>query len=175
MHVHNACYVLMDIVLLVHPTQASTPHALLLGGLLLLAGATTLALGIHRRRTKQGDNDWFILSSTRDILFGVTLLIQAGQPLATLVNILGLWGIMYAFSQAIEAIFYFLGTRNDQKEDYGIELIHAACVLIAGGFAFTLIMRPEGLPASLGFVGLFLILLGLAQGLLTRRLRGVLR
>ncbi|AUD05416.1 MULTISPECIES: DUF308 domain-containing protein [Spirosoma] len=170
MGLHGGFYAGMGLVLLIHPTTASLLHALLLGGLLLAAGVCTMILGFRRKRHEQVDS-WFIISGIRDSIFGVALLVEAGQPLAMIVNILGLWGIVYAFLQAIEAIFYFLGTRSDEKEDYGVEIIHAICVLVAGGFAFSLVMRPDGLQTSLGFVGLFLLVLGGLQGLLTDRLQ----
>ena len=64
----------------------------LLGTLLLLAGACTLALGIRRRRLRQADNDWFILSSLRDGIFGLLLLFYLNSPVQMMVNLLGLLG-----------------------------------------------------------------------------------
>ena len=171
MHLHNGCYALMGVVLLIHPAQASALHTGLLGALLLGAGLSTALLGIRRRQAGQADNYWFILSSLRDSLFGLFLLVEIGSPLKMMVNILGLWAIIYAFLQSIEAMFYFLGTRSNEDKDYWVEVIHFICVFIAGGFAFILVMRPEGLQTSLGFVGLFLIALGMVQALLTQRLR----
>ena len=165
----------MGVVLFIHPNQASTLHEIGLGGLLFLAGLSTAWFGYRRRQGGQRDNSWFILSSIRDSLFGLALLIEIGSPLKTMVNILGLWAIMYAFLQAIEAIFYFLGTRANDDKDYWVEVIHFFCVLIMGGFAFTLLMRPEGLQTSLGFVGLFLVGLGAIQVLLTWRLMHKIR
>ena len=172
-YIHNACYVLMGVVLLIQPTQASTLHEALLGSLLVLAGLATATFGIRRYQYGERDNYWFILSSVRDSLFGVVLLIIMGASLRTMINVLGLWAIIYAFLQAIEANFYFLGTRSNEDKDYWVEVIHFFCVLIAGGFAYTLIMRPEGLTASLGFVGLFLVGLGILQGVLTWRLKNI--
>lgn len=170
MHTHDLCYVLMGLVLLVYPTQSSQLYTCLLGSLLLLAGLSTAGVSIRRRQMKQTDNYWFILSGIRDTIFGFILLITSGGSLKIMVNVLGMWGIMYAFLQAIEALFYFLGTRSNADKDYGVEFIHFFCVLIAGGFAFTLVMRPEGLQTSLGFVGLFLVGLGIIQAILTQRL-----
>ncbi|MBO0952844.1 DUF308 domain-containing protein [Fibrella forsythiae] len=171
MYLPNAAYLLMGIILLIHPDKPSSLHTGLLGGLLLLAGVATLTLGLHRRKRNQTDTDWFTLSSLRDIGFGIALLAVISEPLGTTTNVLGFWGIVYAFLQAIEANFYFLGTRSNEDKDYGVEIIHFICVLIAGGFSFLLIMRPEGFPASFRYVGLFLVALGFVQGLLTRRLQ----
>ena len=171
MHLHNAAYALMGVILLLYPTQHSTLHMGLLGTLLLLAGACTLALGTRRRRLRQADNDWFILSSLRDGIFGLLLLFYLNSPVQMMVNLLGLWAIIYAFLQAIEANFYFLGTRSNDDKDYRVEVIHFICVFIAGGVAFLLIMRPDALDTSLGFVGFLLIALGLVQEVLTHRLQ----
>ncbi|ADB42893.1 hypothetical protein Slin_6949 (plasmid) [Spirosoma linguale DSM 74] len=171
MHLHNVCYALMGVALLIHPTETSPLRTGLLGGLLLLAGICTLTLGMRRRQRGDTDNLWFILSSGRDIIFGIWLLAVMNQPMGAMINTIGLWAIIYAFLQAIEANFYFLGTRANEDKDYWVEVIHFACVFIAGGFAFLLIMRPDGLTASLGYVGLFLVGLGLVQELLTRMLQ----
>ena len=171
MHVHNGCYILMGVVLLIYPLLASALHAGLLGGLLLLAGISTVRLGIRRRQLKQSDNSWFTLSGVRDIIFGILLLTAFDEPRQMMVNLLGVWAVVYAFLQAIEAMFYFLGTRSGKTQGYWVEVIHFFCVLIAGGFAFVLVMRPEGLQPSLDLVGLFLIGLGIMQVLLTRRLQ----
>ncbi|GAB3641991.1 DUF308 domain-containing protein [Spirosoma arcticum] len=172
-YIHNACYGLMGVVLLVNPTQASMLHEALRGSLLGLAGLATALFGIRRHQYGERDNYWFILSSIRDMLFGIALLIIVGDSLRTMVNLLGLWAIIYAFLQAIEANFYFLGTRSIEAKVYWVELIHFFCVLVAGGFAYTLVMRPEGLVASMGFVGLFLIGLGILQCVLTWRLKNM--
>ncbi|AUD05871.1 DUF308 domain-containing protein [Spirosoma pollinicola] len=170
-HLHSGCYVLMGLILFMYPIQASTLYTGLLGGLLVLAGLSTAWFGYRRRQGGQRDNSWYLLSSIRDSLFGLTLLVEMDSSLKTTVNILGLWAIIYAFLQAIEAMFYFLGTRANDDKDYWVEVIHAVCVLLAGGFAFVLIMRPEGQPTSLQFGSLFLIGLGIIQGVLTQRLR----
>ena len=171
MHVHNACYTLMGIVLLLHPAKSSFLHAALLGGLLAGAGVCTLLLGWQRRQAGQFDSYWFILSSLRDIIFGTLILLQMQQPRQALIDGLGFWALVYAFLQAIEANFYFLGTRSNGDKDYWVEVIHFICVFIAGGFAFLLLMRPGGAQASLPYVGLFLVALGLVQIVLTQRLR----
>ena len=171
MHIHNGCYVLMGLVLMLYPIQASLLHTGLLGGLLLLAGLSTAVMSIRLRKSGQAEATWLILSSLRNSLFGLTLLVEMGSSLNTMVNILGLWGLVYAFLQAIEAIFYFLGTRASQDKDYWVEVIHFFCVLVAGGFAFVLIIRPMSLPNSLGMAGFFLIGLGIIQVVLTQRLR----
>ena len=171
LHLHNGCYLLMGLILFFYPIQAFSLYTGLLGGLLLLAGLSTAWFGYRRRQGGQGDNSWYLLSSSRDILFGLTLLVEMESSLKTMVNILGLWAVVYAFLQAIEAMFYFLGTRANADKDYWVEVIHAVCVLLTGGFAFVLIMRPEGQPTSLQFGSLFLIGLGIVQGVLTQRLR----
>lgn len=171
MHLHNGCYVLMGLVLILHPLQASRLYTGLLGGLLLLAGLSTAAMSIRLRKSGQADATWLILSSFLNGLFGLTLLVEMGSSLNTMVNILGLWALVYAFLQAIEAIFYFLGTRASQDKDYWVEVIHFFCVLVAGGFAFILIIRPMSLLNSLEIAGFFLIGLGNIQVVLTQRLR----
>ncbi|WP_041951888.1 DUF308 domain-containing protein [Spirosoma spitsbergense] len=167
MHLHNGCYVLMGIVLMIHPLQASLLYTGLLGGLLLLAGLSTADMSRRLHNSGQANTTWLILSSIRNGLFGLTLLVTMGSPLSTMVNILGLWGLVYAFLQAIEALFYFLGTRVSQDKDYWVEVIHFFCVLVSGGFAYVLIM----LPNSLGMAALFLIGLGIIQVVLTYRLQ----
>lgn len=171
MQLHNLCYALMGVTLLIYPMRSSALHTGLLGGLLLLAGFSTALLSSRLSRSGQIDSIWFTLSSIRNLIFGLILLVDMGSSVQTMVNILGLWAIVYAFMQAIKAMFYFLGTRYNQDKDYWVEVIHFVCVFITGGFAFVLIMRPAGLPTSLGFSGLFLLGLAIIQVVLTQRLR----
>ena len=171
MRLHNICYVGMGVVLFVHPAKATGLHTALLGGLLLGAGVAISVLSVRRRRSGRADKGWYVLSSIRDIFFGVLLLADISDPLRSMVNILGAWAIFYAFLQAIEAMFYFLGTQGKEDKAYWIEVIHGVCVLIAGGIAFALIMRPADSSNSFNLAGSFLIALGLAQSLLTYRLR----
>lgn len=171
MQLHNGCYVLMGLLLFSYPAQFSTLYTGLLGGLLLLAGLSTAWFSYRRRQNDQRDNSWYLLSSIRDMLFGLALLVKMNSSLNTMVNVMGLWSILYAFLQAIEAMFYFLGTRANADKDYWVEGIHAGCVLLTGGFAFVLLMQPDGQPSSFQFGSLFLIGLGIVQGVLTQRLR----
>lgn len=171
MHLHNGCYVLMGLVLIMHPLQASRLHTGLLGGLLLLAGLSTTVMSIRLRKSGQAEATWLILSSLRNSLFGLTLLVEMGSSLNTMVNILGLWGLVSAFLQAVEAMFYFLGVRAGQNKDYWVEVIHFICVLVAGGFSYVLIIRPGNWFDLLITAGLFLIGLANIQIVLTQRLR----
>ncbi|GAB4019324.1 hypothetical protein GCM10028808_56710 [Spirosoma migulaei] len=168
---HDISYTLMGVILLIHPTKASPLTTGLLGSLLLLAGLSTSWLSMRRRQLNQPNDYWLLLSSGRNTLFGVMLLANLGKALPTVINLLGMWAILYAFLQALEAMFYFLGTRTKGGTDFEVQLIHVLCVLISGGFAFVLLMQPVGIAASLRFVGLFLIVLGIIQSALTQRLK----
>lgn len=170
LHIRNVCFILMGIVLLVYPAQVSALHTGLLAGLLLLAGLSTALLGLRMRHLKQQADIWLILSSLRDLLFGIFLFTQLSQPLQTTLATLGFWAIVFAFLQSVEAMYYFLGTRSAKASGYWIEITHFTLVLVAGAFAFMLVMRPESSQSELSYVGLFPIGIGILLGLLTLRL-----
>ena len=173
LHVRNICYVLMGAVLLLYPDRASGLHTGLLGSLLVVAGLSMALLGVRMRQLKQSADLWLILGSMRDIIFGVTLLVQLDESLVTILGTLGFWALVFAFLQSVEAMYYFLGTRSNKSTGYWIEITHFSCVLVAGGFAFVLVLHPDSKQPSLGYVGLFLIGLGLLLFLLTQRLRQI--
>ena len=170
LHLRNFCFVLVGIILLVYPAQASTLYTGLLAGLFLLAGLSTALLGLRMRQLKKQADLWLILSSLRDISFGIFLFVQIDQPLLTLLAALGFWAVVFAFLQSVEAMYYFLGTRSKRSSGYWVEITHFTCVLIAGAFAFVLVMHPETSQSSLGYVGVFPIVLGILLALLTQRL-----
>ncbi|GAB4019381.1 hypothetical protein GCM10028808_56950 [Spirosoma migulaei] len=157
------------LLLFMNPIQ--TPGTGLLSGLLVLAGFSRVIVSSRRRHKGQPNNNWFVLASIRDILFGLTLLTMMDVSLKSLVNSLGLWALIYAFVQAVETMFYFLGTPASATKGYWVGVIHFICVLLAGGFAFMLMLGPQERQTALRFGSLFLIGLGIVQGLLTHQLR----
>lgn len=170
LHLRNICFILVGIILLVYPPQASSLYTGLLAGLLLLAGLSTALLGLRMRQLKRQADLWLILASLRDVLFGIFLFTHLDQPLLTILATLGLWALVFAFLQSVEAMYYFLGTRSKRSSGYWVEITHFTCVLVAGAFAFILVMHPANPQPSLGYVGLFPIALGVFLALLTQRL-----
>lgn len=68
--------------------------------------------------------------------------------------------MMYAFIQAVQAMYSFLQSGVSSAISLSGKVLYTVGVLIAGGLSYVLLMRPGNAGESLSIVGLFPIALG---------------
>ncbi|GAB3507144.1 hypothetical protein GCM10027341_41210 [Spirosoma knui] len=142
----------------------------IIGALAILAGACQLAFSFTNRGT-ESNNMWGILHGIADLGFGIAMFIYSQGTIKGFVDVLGFWAMMYAFLQAVQAMYAFLSARGGTGVNLPSVLVHFANVLIAGGLTFTLLLRPAGFDSTLGYVGVFPIILGALIIVLTQQMR----
>lgn len=162
-------YILIGVMMFVFAGSYSAQSGHIIGALALLAGACQLIFSFTNQREEK-NNLWGILHGIADVGFGVALYVFSNGTIKGFVDVLGFWAMMYAFLQAVQAMYTFLAARGAGVVS-STSLIHFANVLISGALTFTLLLRPAGFDESLGYVGAFPILLGILIILLTQRMR----
>ncbi len=163
-------YILIGALMFIFASTYSAEAGYVLG--LLAAGAGTCQLIFSSvNRLTDRNYIWGILHGISDLGFGIAILVYAQGTVKGFVDVLGFWAVMYAFLQAVQAMYVFLGARTGNSPNYATAVIHFLNVFVAGGLAFNLLLRPAGFNTSLGFSGVFPIILGGLILLLTQRLR----
>ena len=163
-------YILIGALMFVFAGTYSAEVGYVLGLLALVAGICQLVFSTTNRLTDR-NYIWGLLHGLSDLGFGIAILVYAQGTVKGFVDVLGFWATMYAFLQAVQAMYVFLGARTGNFPNYTTAIIHFVNVLVAGGLAFNLLLRPAGFNTSLGFSGLFPIVLGGLILWLTQRLR----
>ncbi len=148
----------------------SAQSAFILGGLLIGAGLVGIVFGLTNGGIPAG-NFWLLLTSGFDIAFGIAILAYATGTIKGFVDVLGFWAIVYAFLQAVQAMYVFMSERSAGKANYPVWILHFLSLAVAGGLTFNLLIRPAGFATSLGYSGLFPILLGVLLFLINGRLK----
>lgn len=162
-------YILIGIFMFVFAGSYSAQSGYVIGGLALVAGVCQLVFSFTNQLADK-NNLWGILHGISDVGFGIAILVFSGGTIKGFVDVLGFWAMMYAFLQAVQAMYTFMASRGAGVVS-STSLIHFANVLVAGALTFTLLLRPAGFDDSLGFVGVFPIILGVLIILLTQRMR----
>ncbi len=162
-------YILIGAVMFVFASSYSTQSGHIIGALAILTGVCQLIFSFSNQRNEK-NNIWGILHGITDVAFGVAIFIFSAGTVKGFVDVLGFWAMMYAFLQAVQAMYTFLAARGAGTVS-GTSFVHFANVLVAGGFAFTLLLRPAGFDESLGFIGIFPIVLGILIIVLTQQMR----
>lgn len=163
-------YIVIGVLMFVFASTYSAEVGYLLGVLATGAGICQLVFSYTNRQTDR-NYIWGILHGISDLGFGIAILVFAQGTVKGFVDVLGFWAIMYAFLQAVQAMYVFLGARTGGFPNYTTAIIHFVNVFVAGGLAFNLLLRPAGFNTSLGFSGLFPVVLGALILWLTQRLR----
>ncbi len=162
-------YILIGIFMFVFAGSYSAQSGYIIGGLALVAGLCQLFFAFTNQQADK-NNLWGILHGISDVGFGIAIVVFSGGTIKGFVDVLGFWAMMYAFLQAVQAMYTFMASRGAGVVS-STSLIHFANVLVSGGLTFTLLLRPAGFEDSLGFVGVFPIILGVLIILLTQRMR----
>lgn len=158
-------YILLGGAMFVYANTFTPGTGRVLGIITLLAGSAGLSYGLMNRQ-QDPNTIWSILHGVSDIAFGVTFMIVAGSGIKNFLDMLGFWAVMYAFLQSVQAMYIALMAGGSSLVT---KAIHFASVVLAGGLAFTILLRPTGLISSLGLMGFFPIGLGILVIVLTRR------
>ena len=163
-------YVLIGVLMFVFAKTYSTESGYVLGLMAMSAGICQLVFSLTNRQIDR-NYIWGLLHGITDLGFGIAIFVFAKGTVKGFVDVLGFWAVMYAFLQAVQAMYVFLGARTGNVPNYGTAIIHFLNVLVAGGLAFNLVLHPEGFNTSLGLSGLFPIVLGVLIIVLTQRLK----
>lgn len=153
----GACYILLGAGMFVYANTFTPGTGRILGVVTLLAGLAGSAYARINSRV-DSNNFWTILHGLNDLIFGVVFLITAGNGLKNFVDMLGFWALIYAFLQAVRAMYAALMEGGSSLFN---KLVHFISVAVAGYLAFDILMRPVGLIDSLGIMGFFPMILGI--------------
>ena len=162
-------YVIIGITMFVFATTYSSTSGIIIGVLALLAGGCQLAFSFANQRDLK-NNIWGILHGITDVAFGIGMFAYAHGTIAGLVDVLGMWAVMYAFLQSVQAMYAFMAARGPGYVS-GTSLVHFLNVLTAGGLAFMLVLKPGGFLDSLRYFGIFPIVLGVLIIVLVRQMQ----
>ena len=169
LYVRGILYVIIGIVMFVSATTYSATSGIIIGVLALLAGGCQLVFSFANQRDLK-NNIWGILHGITDVAFGVGMFVYAQGTTAGLVDVLGMWAVMYAFLQSVQAMYAFMAARGPGWVS-GTSLVHFLNVLTAGGLAFMLVLKPGGFTDSLRYIGIFPIVLGALIIVLVRQMQ----
>ncbi|MEZ0608087.1 DUF308 domain-containing protein [Fibrella sp. WM1] len=153
----GVCYILMGAGMFVYANTFTPGTGRILGVVTLVAGLAGSAYARANSRV-DGNNFWVVLHGLNDLIFGVVFLITASSGLKNFVDMLGFWALIYAFLQAVRAMYAALMEGGSSLPN---KLLHFLSVVVAGYLAFNILMRPIGLIDSLGIMGFFPIGLGI--------------
>lgn len=167
--VRGVLYVIIGIVMFVFASTYSSTSGIIIGVLALLAGGCQLLFSFANQRDLK-NNIWGILHGITDVSFGVAMFVYSEGTIAGLVDVLGMWAVMYAFLQSVQAMYAFMAARGPGYVS-GTSLVHFLNVLTAGGLAFMLVLQPEGFLDSLRYIGVFPIILGALIIILVRQMQ----
>lgn len=163
-------YISIGVLMFLFANTYSSEAGYAIGILAAGAGVCQLLFSTANRHTDR-NFIWGLLHGISDLGFGIAIFIYAKGTVKGFVDVLGFWAMMYAFLQAVQAMYVFLGARTGNVPNYATAVIHFINVFVAGGLAFNLLLRPEGFNTSLGISGLFPIVLGALILILTQRLK----
>lgn len=159
MMARGALYILIGIMMFVFASSYSAQSGHIIGGLAVLAGVCQLIFGFINQRSITNDI-WSLLHGITDVAFGIGIFVYSSDTVKGFVDVLGFWAMMIAFLQAVQAMYVFLAPRAAGVVS-STGFVHFVSVLVAGGLAFTLLLRPAGFDDSLNFIGAFPIVLGI--------------
>lgn len=128
-----------------------------LGGLLLVAGVCAGWFGLVNQRTQQGGL-WLMLNGLIDTGFGIAALVLAHQPVENMIDLVGFWALLFAFLQAVQAMYFYVGLHYGS--DPWVKILHGLLVLASGGLAFAVLMDPEPPADPVLLTGLLPMLMG---------------
>lgn len=162
-------YILIGGTLFAFANSYSEQSGHIIGAMAVIAGVCQLIFSFTNQQAEK-NNIWGILHGIADVGFGVAIFIFSKGTIKGFVDVLGFWAMMYAFLQAVQAMYSFMAARGAGGTS-STSFVHFANVLVAGGLTFTLLLRPAGFDDSMGFIGIFPILLGILIIIMTRQMR----
>ena len=152
-------YVSIGIILFLFIGEQTSGFARVISGLLIVAGVCGLLYSFTNLRADR-NYIWELLRSISDVGFGIALIVLSKSDEDEFLSILSFWAMMYAFIQAVQAMYSFLQSGVSSTISLSGKVLYTLGVFIAGGLSYVLLMRPgnNGEPTSI--IGLFTIALG---------------
>ena len=167
----GSIYMLIGVMLFVFSNTFTVQSGHIIGVLALTARACGLAFSLLNQAADR-NRLWGVLHGLNDIVLGGAILFFADGTIRGFVDVLGLWAMLYAFLQSVQAMYAFIGGRGAMKADFlNRKVAHFLSVAVAGVLTYTLIFSPAGFQESLGFVGVFPIALGVLIIVMALQLR----
>lgn len=163
-------YVLLGVFIMVFARSFTPLSGQILGGLLILAGVFQLLFS-GRNHSTDNSNIWGYAYGLNDVGFGIAVVAHSMGDTNAIVEMLAFWAMVYAVLQSVQAMYSFIAARGGPGIPVTNMLIHAACVLIAGGMSYVLLSFTTGFDASMRLSGLFPIGLGISIFVLTQLMR----
>ena len=157
--VRGVLYVLIGITLFLFIGQLTSGFAQSIGGLIIAAGVCGFLYSFANLRADR-NYIWELLRSISDVGFGIALIVLSKSDVDEFLSILSFWAMMYAFIQAVQAMYSFLQSGVSSSISLSGKALYTAGVVIAGGLSYVLLMRPGSDGGSISIVGLFPIALG---------------
>jgi uncharacterized membrane protein HdeD (DUF308 family) len=152
-------YAMIGVFMFVFSANYSAQSASIIGILAIVAGICGFVFAFSNERSDR-NSMWGILHGVADIAFGIAMFVYSDGTIKGFVDVLGFWAVMYAFLQSVQAMYVYMSSKGASVTNYPAKYIHFANVLVSGGLAFTLLLRPRGFTDSIGMVGIFPIILG---------------
>lgn len=152
-------YVSIGIVLFLFIGEPTSGFAQLISGLLIAAGVCGFLYSFANLRADR-NYIWELLRSISDVGFGIALILLSKGDVDGFLSILSFWAMMYAFIQAVQAMYSFLQSGVSSSISLSGKILYFLGVVIAGGLSYVLLMRPGSDSGSVSIVGLFPIALG---------------
>lgn len=162
-------YILIGGTLFAFASSYSAQSGHIIGAMAFIAGICQLIFSFTNQQADK-NNIWGILHGISDVGFGVAIFVFSKGTIKGFVDVLGFWAMMYAFLQSVQAMYSFMAARGAGGTS-STSFVHFANVLVAGGLTFTLLLRPAGFDDSMGFIGIFPIILGVLIIIMTRQMR----
>ena len=150
-------YILMGGAMFLFANSFTHGLGRIIGIATLLAGVTGLSYAVINRQADP-NNFWGICQGLADSVFGVVFIFTASQGFKNYVDMLGFWAIIFAFIQAVQAMYVALMVGGSSLTT---KAVHFLSVAVSGYMAFNIMLRPIGLVDSLGITGFFPIALGI--------------
>lgn len=163
-------YVLIGVYMLAFAQSFTPLSGQILGGLFILAGILQFLFS-GRNHSTDNSNIWGYAYGLNDVGFGIAIVVDSLGDTTTIVETLAFWAMVYAVLQSVQAMYSFIAARGGPGIPVTNMLIHAACVLVAGGMSYVLLSFTTEFDESLRLVGLFPIGLGISIFVLTQFMR----
>lgn len=163
--VRGVLYVSIGISLFLFIGQPTSGSAQLIGSLIVAAGVCGFLYSFANLRADR-NYIWELLRSISDVGFGIALIVLSKSDVDEFLSILSFWAMMYAFIQAVQAMYSFLQSGVSSTISLSGKVLYFLGVGIAGGLSYVLLMRPGSDGGSISIVGLFPIALGVITILL---------
>ncbi|RYF73397.1 MAG: hypothetical protein EOO39_10480 [Cytophagaceae bacterium] len=160
----GAFYIVMGGTLFLFANTFTVSSGRLIGTVVLLAGLMGLGYGLTNRKA-DSNSMWSLLHGLNDLAFGIVFIVTANSGLKNFVDMLGFWAVLYAFLQAVQAMYIALMQGGSS---FAVKLVHFISLAASGYLAFNIMLRPIGLIDSLGIMGFFPIVLGILLIVLQR-------